>query len=131
VDSGQRTFAVDNLLFPGPGPQLTKQGFGFALADGTYSNPFFADFLPTPEYLEFYSMPSSGSSTELPVTFAATPIPEPATPTLVLAALLFSPAIFRIANGREQILERRQASGPHPKIACAKATLTPKFASAK
>jgi hypothetical protein len=84
---GNEPYAVDNLLFPGPGPQLTKQGFGFALADGTYTNPFYADFLPTPAYLEFYSMPDSGSSTELTVTFSATPIPEPATFALFLAAL--------------------------------------------
>ena len=59
-------------MFAGPGPQLTNAGFGFALADGTYSNPFYADFLPTPEYLEFYSMPNSDSSTELEVAFFAT-----------------------------------------------------------
>jgi hypothetical protein len=102
---GNEPFAVDNLLFPGPGPQLTKHGFGFALADGTYSNPFFADFLPTPDYLEFYSMPNSGSSTELPVTFAATPVPEPTSFALMLVALLFCPAVFRIPKRRERILE--------------------------
>lgn len=85
---GNEPYAVDNLIFPGPGPQLSKPGFGFALADGTYSNPFYADFLPTPAYLEFYSMPDSGSSTELPVTFAVTAIPEPANFALVLAPLL-------------------------------------------
>jgi hypothetical protein len=86
---GNEPYAVDNLIFPGPGPQLTKQGLGFGMADGTYSNPFYADFLPTPEYLEFYSIPDSGSSTELPVTFSATPIPEPATFALVLTTLAF------------------------------------------
>lgn len=85
---GNEPYPVDNLIFPGPGSQLTKQGFGFALADGTYSNPFYADFLPTPAYLEFYSMPDSGSSTEVPVTFAVTAIPEPASFALVLAPLV-------------------------------------------
>src|SRR5215469_1470835 len=33
---GNEPYAVDNLVFAGPGPQLTKAGFGFALADGTY-----------------------------------------------------------------------------------------------
>ena len=80
---------MDNLLFAGPGPQFTKAGFGFALADGTYSNPFYADFLPTPEYLEFYSMPDSDSSTELAVAFSATLVstPEPATFALLLLSL--------------------------------------------
>jgi hypothetical protein len=88
---GNEPYKVDNLIFPGPTPQLTKAGFGFALADGTYSNPFYADFLPTPEYLEFYSMPDSNSSTELPVVFSATlvPIPEPATFSLCVLALAF------------------------------------------
>lgn len=89
---GNEPFAVDNLVLTGPGPQLTTAGFGFALADGTYSNPFYADFLPTPEYLEFYSMPNSESSTELPVFFSAAPVvtPEPATFALVFLSLAFS-----------------------------------------
>jgi hypothetical protein len=86
---GNEPYAVDNLVFAGAGPQLTKAGFGFALADGTYSNPFYADFLPTPEYLEFYSMPDSDSSTELVVAFSATLVstPEPATFALLLLSL--------------------------------------------
>ena len=86
---GNEPYAVDNLVFVGPGPQLTKAGFGFALADGTYSNPFYADFLPTPGYLEFYSMPDSDSSTELAVAFSATLVstPEPATFALLFLSL--------------------------------------------
>jgi len=86
---GNEPYAVDNLVFAGSEPQLTKAGFGFALADGTYSNPFYADFLPTPGYLEFYSMPDSDSSTELAVTFSATltSTPEPATFALLLLSL--------------------------------------------
>jgi len=86
---GNEPYAVDNLVFAGPGPQLTKAGFGFALADGTYSNPFYADFLPTPGYLEFYSMPDSDSSTELAVAFSATLVstPEPAPFALLLLSL--------------------------------------------
>ena len=90
---GNEPYAVDNLVFAGVGPQLTKAGFGFALADGTYSNPFYADFLPTPEYLGFYSMPDSDSSTELAVAFSATLVstPEPATFALMF---LFVPVLF-------------------------------------
>jgi hypothetical protein len=86
---GNEPYEVDNLVFKGPGPQLTKAGFGFTLADGTYSNPFYADFLPTPEYLEFYSMPNSDSSTELEVAFSATVVstPEPGTFALLLLSL--------------------------------------------
>lgn len=86
---GNQPYAVDNRVFASPGPQLTKAGFGFALADGTYSNPFYADFLPTPGYLEFYSMPNSDSSTELAVAFSATVVstPEPVTFALLLLSL--------------------------------------------
>jgi PEP-CTERM motif len=83
---GNEPFVVDDLIFRGPGPQLTSGGFGFATSDGNFSNPFYADFLPTPGYLEFFSMPGAGN-TELPVVFAATPVatPEPATYVLILA----------------------------------------------
>jgi hypothetical protein len=86
---GNEPFTVDNLLFPGPGPQLTSHGFGFSLSDGTSSNPFYADFLPTPEYLEFLSIPGVGY-TELGVTFTALPLttPEAATFGLVFGALI-------------------------------------------
>jgi hypothetical protein len=71
---GNEPYAVDNLLSLSA-PQLTGNGFGFSLADGTYSNPFYADFLSPPVYLEFYSIPGNpGASTELPVVFSATPV---------------------------------------------------------
>ena len=86
---GNEPYKVDDLVFLGPGPQLTSHGFGFALADGTYSNPFYADFLNPPEYLEFFSKPpfTGGSSTELPVQFSATPVPEPSTYILIVSVL--------------------------------------------
>jgi hypothetical protein len=92
---GNEPYTVDDLVFLGPGPQLTSGGFGFSMADGNYSNPFYADFLPTPGYLEFFSTPpfTGGTpgpgSSELPVQFSATPVstPEPATAGLVLGAL--------------------------------------------
>jgi hypothetical protein len=92
---GNEPYTVDDLIFPGPGPQLTKNGFGFSIVDGTYANPFYADFLPTPGYLEFYSTPPfvdgtpGPGSSELAVQFSATPVltPEPATFGLSLTAL--------------------------------------------
>lgn len=57
-------------------PQLNKQGLQFSLADGTYSNVFFASFLDPPAYLEFHSVPPFPAgpvppNSELPVTFSA------------------------------------------------------------
>lgn len=72
-------FAGDNLLRPGDGahaPQLDKAGLQFSLADGTYSNVFFASFKDPPTYLEFRSVPPFPEgvvppNSELPVTFTA------------------------------------------------------------
>ena len=81
---------MDNLLFLGPGPQLTGEGFGFATADGNFTNPFFADFLPTPGYLEFFSTPpfndggTGMGDSEVGIAFSAAPVPEPETMVLVL-----------------------------------------------
>jgi hypothetical protein len=91
---GNEPFVVDNLVFLGPGPQLTSHGFGFSISNGDFSNPFYADFLPTPGYLEFLSIQplANGASdhTELPIQFSATPIPEPATFALILGGLAFA-----------------------------------------
>jgi hypothetical protein len=92
---GNEPFVVDDLVFLGPGPQLTGDGFGFSTAGGNFSNPFYADFLPVPGYLEFFSKPpfTFGSpgpeDSELPVQFSASPVaaPEPASYALVFAAL--------------------------------------------
>ena len=75
---GNEPFGVDNLVRTNV-PQLTLHGFGFALADGTYSNPFWADFTTPMSYLEFYSVPSVPSdSTELPIAFEAHIASDPA-----------------------------------------------------
>ncbi len=67
------TFTVDNRIKP-DAPQLTKSGFGFALADGGYSNAFYADFATPPAYLEFHaSQTAPCTTTEPPVTFRAVP----------------------------------------------------------
>jgi len=83
---GNEPFAVDNLVRI-ESPQLTVHGFGYAIAGGTFSNPFFADFLQPPTYLEFFSAPPTSS--ELPILFSANPasVPESATWILLLAGL--------------------------------------------
>lgn len=101
---GNAPFDVDNLVRLA-GPQLTHSGFGFALADGTYANPFFADFLPVPEYLEFFSLPPySGTigedATELSITFTANPITEPTSLAVMAAGLLTLRAIRRRRTGK-------------------------------
>jgi hypothetical protein len=92
---GNEPYTVDDLVFLGRGPQLTSHGFGFSTSDGNYSNPFYADFLPIPGYLEFFSTPpfTAGAPglghSELPVQFSAAQvaIPEPGTYALVFVAL--------------------------------------------
>jgi hypothetical protein len=69
---GNAPYAVDNLVCTG-GAQLTGHGFGFALADGSFVNPFFADFRAPKGYLEFFSangVPGHQSS-ELRIVFTA------------------------------------------------------------
>ena len=85
---GNEPYLLDNLVFRGAGPQLTSHGFGFATAHGSYSNPFYADFLPTPGYLEFFSTPPDHS--EPPISFSAVPVaaPEPSPAGLLLMAAL-------------------------------------------
>jgi hypothetical protein len=88
---GNEPFAVDNLL-SATGPQLTGNGFGFALADGTFANPFFADFTAPPGHVEFFSAPPftggpGPGDSELPVRFTAM-VPEPATASLLALGLL-------------------------------------------
>ena len=96
---GNEPYTVDDLVFLGPGPQLTSNGFGFALADGTFANPFFANFLPTPSYLEFFSIPDEGH-TELDTIFSATPVttPEPATFALVLGGVAVISCLQKRSN---------------------------------
>ena len=90
---GNEPFDVDNLVFLQQGPQLTKAGFGFATADGNFANPFFADFLPVPSYLEFFSTPpfndggQGPGDSELPIQFSASPVPEPSFSAAIACAL--------------------------------------------
>ena len=104
---GNEPYAVDDLVSVS-GPQLTVSGFGFSLADGTYSNPFYANFLSPPGYLEFYSAAPFTSTigpedSELPVGFTAalTSVPEPGTLSLTLVGLigLVTVGIWRCSGG--------------------------------
>lgn len=91
---GNEPFSVDNLVRL-ESPQLTVHGFGYAIAGGTFSNPFFADVLQPPEYLEFFSAPPltpgvrGPEDSELPIRFSATlaPVSQTATWALLLAGL--------------------------------------------
>ncbi|MEH1895846.1 PEP-CTERM sorting domain-containing protein [Nostoc sp.] len=92
---GNEPFNVDNLISLNT-QQLTIDGFGYSTSGGNYSSPFFANFLPTPGYLEVFSAPpiTLGSEnfgpedSELPISFSATiiTVPEP-TSILSLVAL--------------------------------------------
>ncbi len=83
---GNEPFNVDNLISLNT-QQLTTNGFGYSTSAGNYSNPFFADFLTPPGYLEVFSaipqIPGSQNfgpeDTELPIRFSASiiTVPEP------------------------------------------------------
>ncbi len=112
---GNEPFLVDNLIRAGT-PQLTGNGFGFALADGTFANAFFADFLTPPSYLEFFSAPPFVSGvigpedSERPVAFTAS-IPEPASAMLLLVGCLGLLAASRLRHGEASRLPRRGNGG--------------------
>jgi len=76
---GNEPYTVDDLVRVA-GPQLTVDGLGFALADGSYSSPFCASSSDKPACKEFHSMPASRSSAEGAIHFnaslAATPAPD-------------------------------------------------------
>jgi len=82
---GNDPYAVDNLVSIA-GPQLTWNGFGYALADGSWANPFSDgstawEYLSVPPYVE-------GAGQEVAVAFSATQVPEPASGTLALLGLV-------------------------------------------
>ena len=77
-------YGVDYLISRNS-QQLTDSGFGYSTSEGNYSNPYFADFLPTPGYLEVFSKPPlipgaenfGPEDSELPISFSATIITVP------------------------------------------------------
>jgi hypothetical protein len=91
---GNEPFVVDNLIRVDPQGQLSGEGFGFTTATGNHGNPFFADFLPTPGYLEVFTTASTFS--EVPIMFSAVPVPEPEAYAMLLAGLAsFAFAAFK------------------------------------
>jgi hypothetical protein len=67
---GNHGFPVDNLIRQ-EGRQLTKHGFAFSLANGTFASPFYAAHFSTPGYYLFLSDPATGRTREPRVTFVA------------------------------------------------------------
>lgn len=92
---GNDPYAVDNLVSTG-GPQLTWNGFGFAMADGTWANPF-SDGSTAWEYLSVPPYPE-GAGQEVAVRFSAAPVPEPASGVLALLGVAGLAAAARRAR---------------------------------
>lgn len=116
---GNEPFSVDNLVRL-DSPQLTVHGFGYAIAEGTFSNPFFANFLQPPEYLEFFSAPpitpggAGPEDSELPIRFSAAlaPVAQPPTWVLLLVGLGMRGLTTRCRRHcrREQTTQRGMAA---------------------
>jgi len=111
---GNEPFAVDNLVRL-ESPQLTKNGFGYALEGGTFSNPFFTTSLEPPAYLEFFSAPPltpgvrGPEDSELPIQFSAAPapLPHPASWALLPVGL----GVVAFATRRRAALETTRLRG--------------------
>ena len=71
---GNDGYPVDNLIRTGA-PQLTKNGFGYALADGTYVNAFYGAHFAKADYYAFFSDPAHAQSSEPAVAFTAEIVP--------------------------------------------------------
>ena len=68
---GNDGYPVDNLIRT-EAPQLSAHGFGYALANGTYANPFYAAHFAKPGDYAFFSDPANRRTSEPAVTFTAT-----------------------------------------------------------
>ncbi len=90
---GNEGYPLDNRFDPTTSG-MTKAGIGFQLADLTYVNLFYADFLEPPVIYEVYSAaPFEGLNTaaedsEFAVAFTAVSVPEPATHLSLLLGLI-------------------------------------------
>jgi hypothetical protein len=71
---GNDGYPVDNLV-RADAPRLTMHGFGYALADRTYANPFYGAHFAKPDYYAFFSDPANHRTSEPSVTFTATIVP--------------------------------------------------------
>jgi hypothetical protein len=68
---GNDGYPVDNLV-GAEGPHLTLHGFGYALANGSYANPFYGDHFVPPGVYAFFSDPKNRKTSEPLVKFTAT-----------------------------------------------------------
>ena len=68
---GNDGYPVDNLI-RAEAPWLTLHGFGYALADGTYANPFYGAHFAKPDTYAFFSDPANHRTSEPNVAFTAT-----------------------------------------------------------
>jgi hypothetical protein len=71
---GNDGYPVDGLI-KAKAPHLSLHGFGYALADGTYANPFYGDHFVPPAVYAFFSDPAHKKTSEPLVTFKATKAP--------------------------------------------------------
>jgi hypothetical protein len=71
---GNDGYPVDSLVRT-EAPQLSLHGFGYALADGTYANPFYGDHFVPPGVYAFFSDPKNSKTSEPLVKFTATIVP--------------------------------------------------------
>src|SRR5271156_6941919 len=71
---GNDGYPVDGLVRV-EAPQLSLHGFGYALADGTYANPFYGDRFVPPGVYAFFSDPANRKTSEPLVKFTATIVP--------------------------------------------------------
>jgi hypothetical protein len=71
---GNDGYPVDNLVRTAA-PQLSMHGFGYALADRTFANPFYGAHFARPDTYAFFSDPANKRTSEPPVAFTATLAP--------------------------------------------------------
>jgi hypothetical protein len=71
---GNDGYPVDGLVKAGA-PYLSLHGFGYALADGSYANPFYGDRFVPPGVYAFFSDPKNRKTSEPLVRFTATIVP--------------------------------------------------------
>ena len=67
---GNEGWPVDGLV-RAAAPELSAGGFGFALADGTYANPFYGARVEPPGFLAVITDPAHGKWREPRVAFRA------------------------------------------------------------
>lgn len=71
---GNDGYPVDNLV-RSAAPQLSKDGFGYGMANGTYANPFYGAHFAKPDYYAFFSDPANRRTSEPSIAFTATVVP--------------------------------------------------------